>query len=886
MFNYMMGGGSTAGRRIDFFYLKDYSTVISSSFLYIFYGKKIIYDQINETYSEELSNKVYRMNLSTGKLIETPIFEDLYLSNNRINATSVSENIYIYTINGRDALNDSLMHVDTDRQLITYDVTTNTSSEYQLPNAGFSLTGWEYRENCTAHVKEKIIYQIGNGFIDSLNLNNITHQNIIIDNFQKHSSVVFNDKIIIYGGTLGNDCTPSDRFYIYDTINNEIMNLNINKYFNIFNISAKYDCGMWLDNDWLYIYGGMTSDASCNNKIYYSDTLKIYAPTIGTPQRIIKKENEVNANIYPYSCDYNPITRKTIITGLEFDPFSTDMDDFDLTFGIINNGVRTLSSYILSNKNVSLPDFVFKVYSEFNINIKFHSTALLGRDIYLSNGIVYDGIIEEANGGIYKFNLDSKTLSFVNSKDNYYNSISFAYNDEIYFLGGRDINNISNTTLSKFNPSTNLFTDLLVLDNPGEIYETSYDNSLYGHDYILKDNNLYIYGGANENVNNFFNKLARINLLNLTDREEIPLSNVPKKLAYHTMQYYDVENKIYIIGGTEKASGAETYSNKIYSIDLNNNAFYQENESLNYNLNYIKSVIVNDKIYIHGGIKDNDEIINSLFIFDLSLGLGNRLSNNLYIDSPYLYGHSIIHDIIQDKLLFIGGESDQTSKYIYEHQIDSIEFIRIINDIEIISNQIGITVPITDTNPLIFYNGLLYGNDYTNIIFNINKIIIDFNGQTVYPGEHIEIITENTPNLIRTFEEYKSDGIQTTYNIQTTDSDIDVYQNGILLYKDREYIISGNDIILNEVNLDDDINFIHYQMTSITKNKLQFISDGSSIITINFSNIIDIDIYVNGLKLKKDVEFNISYSNDYSQTFINFNNNLNEGDEITYIFFS
>lgn len=175
---------------------------------------------------------------------------------------------------------------------------------------------------------------------------------------------------------------------------------------------------------------------------------------------------------------------------------------------------------------------------------------------------------------------------------------------------------------------------------------------------------LYLFGGQLEN--DVFNDLYYFELTSFKlpkARWELvePLNNFkPPPLTNHSMSIH--KNKIYVFGGVYNN---EKVSNDLWCFDTLINKWLQLTTTgdLPLPVNEHSAVIVGDRLYVYGGNDFSGAIYDSLYSLDLHTLKWSKLSKDLSLNGPGpRCGHSITYLPKLNQLIIMGGDKND---YIY-----------------------------------------------------------------------------------------------------------------------------------------------------------------------------------------------------------------------------
>ena len=280
--------------------------------------------------------------------------------------------------------------------------------------------------------------------------------------------------------------------------------------------------------------------------------------------------------------------------------------------------------------------------------------------------LVHDGcgpVLEFRNDSIVR--IDNSSLH-----QNQCSAVSFVYNNEIYFFGGYGLFTFKNI-LTKFNFKTKEWYSVQTF---GHQVPTPRSAALG----ILIKDNLYIFGGNEENPDDFhgFKKCKNIIWkLHLPSKTWENIGEYQDQLSFDKLLYFNIKNKLLCFDGS-------TYSN-VYEIDLLNNSIKKYKPSLilkplqiNYNsfnneleiinnqysnltYNYLsinlkdfKGKLIDDKSFIissYNLLPNSNVLFIILFIF-LILFFGIKFKNKLK------YFKGLVFDPINKTFYFKGKQ--------------------------------------------------------------------------------------------------------------------------------------------------------------------------------------------------------------------------------------
>lgn len=253
-----------------------------------------------------------------------------------------------------------------------------------------------------------------------------------------------------------------------------------------------------------------------------------------------------------------------------------------------------------------------------------------------------------------------------------------------------DFNGFPDNNFYLFNINNNKYTiPSHILNKP---------NGRYGHTIgVVSLNNqssrLYLFGGQLENdvfndlhyfeLNTFKTPKARWELVE-------PMNNfTPPPLTNHSMSIY--KNKLYVFGGVYNN---EKVSNDLWCFDIVSSRWNQITTTGNLPLpvNEHSACITNDCLYIYGGNDFSGIIYNSLYVLNLHTLVWSKLIPNGEVNSPGARcGHSMSYIPSLNKLIVMGGDkndyvsSDPNDFETYEtREVDSTDTMIYQLDLDVI----------------------------------------------------------------------------------------------------------------------------------------------------------------------------------------------------------
>ena len=187
----------------------------------------------------------------------------------------------------------------------------------------------------------------------------------------------------------------------------------------------------------------------------------------------------------------------------------------------------------------------------------------------------------------------------------------------------------------------------------------------HSSNYDKEKNIIYIYGGTDMNINHSkednFQSLWKFDLINKTwykihleiNSQQLIHDGVPRG---HTSIL--LNDKIYIFGGVSSFKKflnnlniINLKENRIESLDYNNESF--KNGCIPEPIAFHSAVLLDEKkILIHGGLDKRYNAINTCYIFYINEMKFDKININLI---PNLFGHKIVMNSNKNKLYIIGG---------------------------------------------------------------------------------------------------------------------------------------------------------------------------------------------------------------------------------------
>lgn len=350
--------------------------------------------------------------------------------------------------------------------------------------------------------------------------------------------------------------------------------------------------------------------------------------------------------------------------------------------GRMGNGSTPPPSSILRKPNTTQPvdlDSDATPWMKFKLqNSPFpryrHSASTLSsekNEIFLMGGLKEGSVfgdtwkirpdIDESTNEILGYSADNVIIANNNNPPARVGHSSVLIGNAFIIYGGdtvdTDFNGFPDNNFYLFNVNNNKYTiPSHILNKP---------NGRYGHTIaVVSLNNLssrlYLFGGQLEN--DVFNDLYYFELNTFKSpkaRWEAvePLNNFrPPPLTNHSMSVY--KNRIYVFGGVYNN---EKVSNDLWCFDIPSSKWTQVSTSGNIPLpvNEHSACIINDRLFVYGGNDFSGIIYNSLYVLDLHTLAWSKLISNGEIDSPGpRCGHTMSYIPNLNKIVIMGGDKN------------------------------------------------------------------------------------------------------------------------------------------------------------------------------------------------------------------------------------
>ena len=264
------------------------------------------------------------------------------------------------------------------------------------------------------------------------------------------------------------------------------------------------------------------------------------------------------------------------------------------------------------------------------------------------------------NFEIFDLKLSGQSSNLVNISCNNINDENKRTKEKIFLFGGYNTF-LDDFTTHSFLIDTNdmSFEDISYYINKDKKSLMPSHRSYHSSNYDELNQIIYIYGGTDLNINNSkkeeFQCLWEYHLESkYWNKRELKNNNIEGAPRGHSSILH--QNKLYIFGGILLF---KKFQNNLFTIDLNNN----EIQNIEYNKNQSSAIpkptafhsalkIDDQKFIIHGGLNQNYNAINDCYLFYFN---DNKFEK---IDIPFLpklFGHKLNLDIKNSSIFIIGG---------------------------------------------------------------------------------------------------------------------------------------------------------------------------------------------------------------------------------------
>ncbi|KAL9648567.1 hypothetical protein ABK040_012226 [Willaertia magna] len=197
----------------------------------------------------------------------------------------------------------------------------------------------------------------------------------------------------------------------------------------------------------------------------------------------------------------------------------------------------------------------------------------------------------------------------------------------------------------------------IIMNNHNIVKERNFHSS------VIYENELILFGGKS---NGYFNDMYSLNLIEKDEWKKIEYNNnkmtsdIPTPRFGQTMCVYN--DCLYLFGGFTNQSEV---SNELFQFNLKKKTWKLlkfTNKAMISGRYYHTMNVIDNKIYIFGGLGESNSILDDIVMFDLlsvdsnngEITVTNIVTNIYSIDKRIArYGHCSVH--FNNKLLFIGG---------------------------------------------------------------------------------------------------------------------------------------------------------------------------------------------------------------------------------------
>ena len=585
--------------------------------------------------------------------------------------------------------------------------------------------------------------------------NKYTHTEIlpnddVIEKRAYHTMANSNNYIYIYGGFNGTNSLNDLNTLTIDTNNTYTLNSNL-----LSIITDRYKHTMVLHNDHLYILGGITYNNYFKTE-YFIDATKLYKVSL-------TGNNDVSSKDINY---YNNIANNSMIV--------YDNDNDNNSYIYIYGGY-TENSYIFSKMPITIitkitidPNPIASEYttSQYirNINRRYgHCASVIGNNMYIYGGFseIPDSIAtyDTDINSLQKINLIDITLNYT-----YYdNSINFAklnnvynyaltnINEDIYIYGGWNNNtSLRESKLHKITITENTYKYSLLNEFAPDGSGNNFNR--VSHSMVSANNDLYIFGGKDKN-GNMKNSLLKITIDQTTGSSSIQyikdIADITPRINCAMVVYY---NYIYIYGG-EYASNK--YLTDFYRFDLNGNNVTEITFTgvVPVSRRYFSYTTMNNLLYIYGGWNTDSQSVNNLYKIELTTSNSStftEITHNLLhsVELPLLATVSM--NSFNNKLYIFGGIYNSlrnNNLHIVTVDSNANTYIAIEESYDKITAR-NLAKLIIHNNDIYIYGGYLTDYGWSNDIHKLeNNNYKHYKNITELPSINDSIITSYNSNI-------------------------------------------------------------------------------------------------------------------------------------------
>jgi N-acetylneuraminic acid mutarotase len=226
--------------------------------------------------------------------------------------------------------------------------------------------------------------------------------------------------------------------------------------------------------------------------------------------------------------------------------------------------------------------------------------------------------------------------------------ISFVYKDQLYVIGGRDINE------GKIEDSYVIDLKTILLEPK---WEKVYFNigkppeALANHAGDLVENQYYLFGGENiynQPTNNLY--IFDIEGGDKWERKQFNETDIPAMIG-HSVNYYAPAKLLIVFGGFHKG----IYSNAIYTYDNTKwtRIQYRDNEKVLKGRIFHTATLVGDSLYIYGGETLDGGLLSDIWRYDLKKSTWEEITVKGEVPKARS-GHTTVHH--NGNLYIFGGK--------------------------------------------------------------------------------------------------------------------------------------------------------------------------------------------------------------------------------------
>ncbi|MBI4652573.1 S8 family serine peptidase [Candidatus Desantisbacteria bacterium] len=211
-----------------------------------------------------------------------------------------------------------------------------------------------------------------------------------------------------------------------------------------------------------------------------------------------------------------------------------------------------------------------------------------------------------------------------------YRSAAASLNGNIYVIGGYINKDEESGYVQIYDPAYNIW-------KTGAVKPTPVVDACAG----ILDNKIYVIGGYTVSMDNVVNKVEIYDPLTDSWSETTPL---PKELYASSATI--LNGKIYIIGGFDSLNEVNSV---IYQYNSINQSWNTSASPLNYTRGFHGAGVIEDKIYVFGGINNNSVFLNSAEVYNPSTNKWTLIASMNF--TRYDFGNAVV----DGKLYAFGG---------------------------------------------------------------------------------------------------------------------------------------------------------------------------------------------------------------------------------------